>query len=310
MFELLIYAFAFVLAAIVSGNNLAACSGSVIYSGIVNKKTGITLAVVGYLLGFLVEGGLLKAGLLTLMPVNSEILVILALGIALAVFTVAHTLKVPESLSITFTMAIIGIGYGYGSHANTNFISTVIGFWILSGLSAAILTIITMNVVRKFTDKLKVWNAIKVIKVLLILVCFFTAFVLGANTIGFLYAAVYRFTDPIISEILIIIGIVVGSVLLSAGELNRMGTQILPLRYINALVSQGVSMILVELGTIYSIPTSSTETFTASLYGAGLSYGVRLIPKRPMLTILFAWILTALISFTLGYGLTYAIYHL
>src|SRR6266568_3293466 len=40
----------------VGGNNLSACCGPLIGSGMVNRRTGITIAIIGYLLGLALEG--------------------------------------------------------------------------------------------------------------------------------------------------------------------------------------------------------------------------------------------------------------
>src|SRR5881628_117405 len=44
------------LAMVVAGNNLSAVSGTIIGTGIVRKRTGIMIAVIGYLLGLAIEG--------------------------------------------------------------------------------------------------------------------------------------------------------------------------------------------------------------------------------------------------------------
>src|SRR3989442_14043621 len=44
------------LGAVVSGNNISACCGTIIGSGMVKRRSGILIAVAGYLLGLLIEG--------------------------------------------------------------------------------------------------------------------------------------------------------------------------------------------------------------------------------------------------------------
>lgn len=309
MLTILIYVLSFLLVAFVSGNNLSSSSGAIISSGIVRKRTGIAIAILGYALGFLIEGGLLKAGLLALMPAQSQYLVILALAIVFAIFAVAHILRVPQSLSITFTMAVVGIELGYGNAINTGFVMTVIAFWVISALLAILITIISMRFLYKRVLRSKIWSTVGKIKLLLIIVSFFSAFVIGANTIGFLFSATSGFVDPHYSTALTIIAIILGSTLLSSGELRRIGNDIIPLRYLNALVSQTIAVLMVEIATAFSIPASNIQMFTASIYGAGLSYRTRLILKKPVITIVTSWISTALISFALGFAATVLIYH-
>lgn len=307
---MLIYALLFLLVAIVSGNNLSSCSGAVISSRILDRKTGIFITIAGYVLGFLIQGGLLRSGLAALMPVHSAYLVMIALSIAIVVFIIAHILRVPQSLSVTLAMIIMGIELAYGKPPDAGFAFKMVAFWVLSAAFSGALTIVSMKSIRKFMEKTRIWTAIERLKVLLVIVSFFTAFVLGANTIGFVFASVSGLTDQFYATVVTVAAIATGSLLLSSGELKRIGTEIIPLRYLNAFVLQSVSVMLVEFATIFSIPASNTQIFTAGLYGAGLSYRTRRIRKRPLFTIIYSWVGTAAIGLALGYVVTAAIFHL
>ncbi len=309
MFAELIYLLLFLIVALVSGNNLSACSGSIISSRIVSRRTGIWISVLGYIVGFMLEGGLLKAGLFALMPDHISYLIIVALSVSLLVFVVAHAVRVPQSLSMTLAMAIVGIELAYSGFLNVQFLSYIIAFWILSSILSVALTMVSMRASYRLIVNSRIWATVSRIKLLLILISFLTAFVLGANTIGFLFAATSGMIDQTYGILIVIAAIIVGSMLLSKGELKRIGNDILPLRYLNALISQSISVLVVQAATMLSIPASNTQTFTASLYGAGLSYRTRLILKRPMFIIILSWIATAAIGLLMGYAATYLIVH-
>ncbi|MHB1830674.1 MAG: inorganic phosphate transporter [Candidatus Micrarchaeaceae archaeon] len=310
MIVLLIYALLFLLVAIVSGNNLSACSGAVISGRIVGRKTGIFITILGYVSGFALQGGLLRAGLAAIMPSQSAYLVVIALAIALLVFIVAHRLRVPQSLTVTFAMILVGIEIAYGKMPNSGFVVYMVAFWMLSAAFAGVLTLALMRFARKRIENSRIWVTVGRLKLLLIVVSFLTAFVLGANTIGFVFASVAGLTNQLYATIITIAAIAVGSLLLSRGELNRIGNEIISLRYLNAFVLQSISVMLVELATILSIPASNTQIFTASLYGAGISYRTRMIRRKPMLTIIFSWVATAIIGLVMGYAATTVVYHL
>ncbi len=307
---ILIYSLLFLLVALVSGNNLSVCLGAIISGRMVSKRTGIIIAMCGYMIGFLTEGWLLRAGIVALLPMQSALLVALALGIALIIFIVSHLTRVPQSLSVTFAMILVGMGLGYGSTINGGYVLGMVSFWVFAIACALTLTMITMKSSGVITSRLKVWSVVRKIKLMLLALSFFSAFVLGANTIGFLYASTSGIVNQTYGIIVTLMAIAVGSVLLSGGELKRIGTEILPLRYVNALVSQSVTVILLEIATLFSIPASETWMFTTSLYGAGVSYKTRLIRKRPMLTIVSSWIGMSLIALLLGFVTTYVIYHI
>lgn len=310
MFIELIYPLLFILVALIAGNNLPACTGAIISSRIVSRRFGILTAILGYVLGFLIEGGMLKAGLLALMPVHTATLVIIALLVSLIVFVIAHLTRVPMSLSMTLAMAIVGIELAYSGFLNLQFLSYIVVFWVLSAVLSVVFTLVTMRASYRFLANSRIWPMVRKIKMLLIIISFFTAFVLGANTIGFLFAATSGMLDPVYGIVTVVAAVVMGSVLLSRGELRRIGNEILPLRYVNALIIQMVSVLVVQAATMISIPSSNTQTFTASLYGAGLSYRTRMILKKPMLIIILSWIATASISLVMGYAATFSIFHI
>jgi len=302
MLGILVSILAFILIMLVSGNNLSACSGSIISSNIVSKKFGITLTIIGYISGLLIEGSLLGSGVHSLMPFASNELVMIALLVSIIIFLIAHKLRVPQSLSITFAFAILGITFAIGKQPNMIFTLTMIMFWIIALLIAIPFSIFLMNKIKKRINKRNVWNSIHIIKISLIIVSFFVAFTLGANTIGFIY---YALPNSIYNFIAVIIAIIIGSILFSNGELKRIGNEIIPMRYINSLTTQLVSVILVESATIFGIPISNTQMFTASIYGVGIGYKDRFIKKKPAMIIVSTWIITALVSFVLAFSFVY-----
>jgi PiT family inorganic phosphate transporter len=296
----LTYGMALFLIALVSGNNLTACSGSIIAGRIVGKRAGILLTIAGYSLGFLLQGSLLSTGINAILPVRSDQSILLALSIATLIFLIAHRFRVPQSLSITLSMTALGISTALGLAVDWGFIAYMITFWIAAAFLCTIFAFATMRATRGFMSKVRIWKALSSVKMLLILISFFTAFTLGANTIGFLYVSL----PGRVSEFMVIAAIIFGSFVFSAGEIKRVGSDILPLRYLNALVSQSISVLLVEAATLSSVPLSNTQTFIASLYGSAVSYRTRIIRKRPAETILFTWIVTSLVSFSAGFLLT------
>lgn len=286
------------LIALVSGNNLSVCTGSLIGSRITSKKVGILIAILGFSLGLILEGSFLKKGVEALLPNTNETNIIWLFIIAIAAFVIAHNFRVPLSLTIVFTSMLAGIGLGVTGHINLAFIALIAFFWIaIPLLSFAILPPL-LKAFSKNLERGNLWRKVKELKLLLIVVAFFTSFTLGANTIGLIYASVP--TRGIAKLGISLLAIVIGSVSLSQGELRRIGYDVLPLRYLNALLAQLVSAIEVEIATLFGVPLSNTQTFTASLYGAGLGYKARLIRAKPAKVILGIWLTSAIASFLIG----------
>ena len=188
-----------------------------------SKRKGIILTILGYSLGLIAEGNLLGTGLLSLMPVNNYLLSSIVLFTALIVFIFAHKTKVPQSLSMTMAMAILGLDIAIGANPDLIFVAVMVIAWILSSIFAILLSYATMRYSYNMMKDRNIWTSIKYMKMLLITVSFFTAFTLGANTIGFVYVLMPHQGNAAYTIGLAIIGIIVGSIFLSRRELSLMG---------------------------------------------------------------------------------------
>ncbi len=302
MLLLLIDIFAFALIALVAGNNLSACSGAIISGRVVGRRIGIAIAALGYIIGLFAQGYMLKSGFSLLAPLGPGLPVLIALGTSIIIFAAAHLMRVPQSLSITLTMAILGSDIAYGEHFNAGYMAFVIEFWIAAATISLLAAFVSMEVMPNMLFRKRIWSSLAGIRAALVAASFFAAFTLGANTIGLVAATM---GNVLYADALAVAAIIIGCFALGAGELKRVGQEIIPLRYANALVSQASSIILVEIATLFGIPLSNTQTFTAGVYGVGLSYRNRLMRVKPAATILSTWILTAAASFLLGYAIAY-----
>jgi PiT family inorganic phosphate transporter len=296
--EIFILILSFILIALVSGNNLPVCSGSIIGSRIVSRRNGVLIAIIGYILGLVLEGDMLRNGVHAVLPFKSEQSIIIAFTVAIFVFLIAHKMRVPQSLSVNFTSILLGISMAMHLPINWLFLSFIILFWIIAPIISIVAMRPLMHKTYSLVKKKRIWPTINLIRLLLILFSFFAAFTLGANTLGLLYATMPKGLYSLLAALL---GIIFGSLLLSGGELRRIGNEIISLRYINALNSQIISVLLVELAVLLSIPLSNSQTFIASIYGSGLSYKNRILLRSPIKSIAITWIGGALASFALAY---------
>ena len=73
------------------------------------------------------------------------------------------------------------------------------------------------------------------------------------------------------------------------------------MRYSNATVALAASTILVETAAFLNIPLSNTQTTTAAVFGAGVSYKSKFLSLKPYLTIVAGWIVAPVLSFAIGY---------
>lgn len=284
------------LAALVAGNNLSVAVGSLVGSNLLKKNYSKILAIIGFVSGMLIGSEYMKSTTLALFPQNSFLLFLIISGTVL-IFVIAQVTRVPISL----TMALVGIGIGLmfhnGTFQNETIAIKIVLMWIIAPLSAILLSFSLGMVYGKINYK-NVWKLTSTIKILLLIISFFSAFTLGENTLG-LIANISGFS--IESIVLIIIGIVLGSYFLSEGVLRRVSFEIYSLRYSTALISILTSALLVEIATLFSIPLSNTQTMTLGILGVGLSYKIRYFILKPLLKILLFWVVSPLIGIAIGF---------
>jgi inorganic phosphate transporter, PiT family len=290
-----------VLVAQVSGNNLSACTGAVISSRMVSRRTGLWIAIAGYSPGLMIEGPAMRAAFTRLMPNSTEPLVMTALGTGIVIFLIAHLNRVPQSLSQTFAAVILGIGAARHVAVDRLFVLMMLVFWICAPILSIVLIVFLMRFSRRIVNERNVWDTIRKVKASLLVFSFFAAFALGGNTIGFVYAAVPY--DPR-TLLIVVLAIIVGSTLFSTGELRRIGNEIVAVRYINAITAQFSSIVLVEVATLLGVPLSYTVVFTSGVYGAGFSYKHRLLTAKSAGTIATSWLAMLAAGFLIGYVAT------
>ena len=300
----LIFALAFILIALVSGNNVSSCSGSIIGGRIMNKRNGILLTMAGYILGFLIEGSFLKTTFAILLPVPSATMVLLVLSIMIAVFIIAQYAKLPLSLSVSLTSALFGVSLALNLITNWGFMAGIVLFWILAIVLSITIVPFIVGFIHKTIQKRNIWSSLKNIRLLLIMLSFFASFTLGANTIGLIYSTM---PSNLLSLVVVITAIIAGSVIFSAGQLNKIGNEIISLRYVNAISAQTVSVGLVEIATLLGMPLSNTQTFAMSVYGAGAGYKTKLIKTKIIKQILYSWVALSLVCFIVAYGVSFLI---
>ena len=87
----------------------------------------------------------------------------------------------------------------------------------------------------------------------------------------------------------------------SMGVLKRVGEDMYSMRYFNALTSLAVSSIMVEAATLFSLPLSSTQALTSSVFGAGLSYRYKALFLKPYLIVVLTWVISPVTGLIVGY---------
>lgn len=297
IYDILILALVFILSILVSGNNISAAVGTIIGSRIVSRGFGLIIGAVGFSTGLITEGRFLSGSIFRVMP-NDQRLVFLALITSAAVFAFATYTRIPLSLTMALVGSALGIALKTGFNYNHSYITLLILTWVaapfISFLASALVNrgVVNLNVSN-------VWRSAVIYKVLLVIISFFTAFTLGANTFGLLLSM----SPGNYTMIVMVAGIFIGAVVLSSGIIRRVSQEMYGMRYASALVSLAISSFLVEGATLFAIPLSNTQTLTSSVLGSGYSYRTKVVFLKPFLIVASMWVISPLIGMFITYTL-------
>jgi PiT family inorganic phosphate transporter len=285
-----------VAVALVSGNNLSACFGPAIGSRTVSQRSGALVGAAGFCLGLLVQGPMMMVSAQALLPNATVQLRMEALLVAILVFIAAYFVRVPIALTMSLVGLLAGLAIARSMTLNVTFVTGVIVMWLAAPAIAIISAFLFIRAVGKTHPK-DIWRRLQTYKILLIVLSFASAYVLGANTLGLLVAT-GGFSQQTL--LLAVPAILVGSFFLSAGEIRRVSQELYLMRYPNAMVALGTSTLLVEIATIFSIPLSNTQALSAAVFGTGVSYKNRLISLKPFALIVAGWVVAPLGSYVVG----------
>lgn len=298
LYFLLVVITAGLLTAFVAGNNLSAAVGMIIGGRIVSRSAGVIIGMSGFLIGLYAQGTALQGASTALLP-HSYNIIFYALAISFFIFALASVVRAPLSLIMALLGASVGLSLHYGYTINSGFVRFTVFTWILAPVLSIGSAYFLNRVLTRHEFK-DTWRTAIILKTLLIVVSFFTAFTLGANTLGFIeevagsgYLVLASMTA----------GIILGSVFLSKGVIKRVGQEIYLMRYTNAFSALFVSSLLVEAATFVGIPLSNTQTLTSSVFGTGVSYRFKAIYLRPFLLIVITWVASPLAGFLLGWAI-------
>jgi inorganic phosphate transporter, PiT family len=277
----LLLAVATLLIILVSGNNAQASIGNLIGAKVVKTRTALLIEVVGVSLGLLFQGTSMATAATHLAKGLSSEMILTVLTITLGLFTIAHLARLPLSLTHTLPALLAGVALAFAPY---------FFFMILAWMAAPAAALVATPIIARLTAKVGAndfWAKIEVYKALLILVSFMFAFTLGANTIG-LIVAVEGFGGLAIP--LAIIGVVVGTFFLSAGEIRRVTSDMFDLGYSNAMSSMLTSAVLVEASTLVGIPMANTMVQNTAVFGAGISYKTKFFSAKSFFLVALSWL--------------------
>ena len=267
----------------------------------VSRRSGILIAVAGYLLGLSIEGPELFRVRQAFLPNETSTEIFSILLATLLIFIGGELARVPLSLSKALTGTILGVSIAIGTLQQTNYLILILIFWVSAPIVATALGLFFVRLDDRYSTR-NLWVKLSLLKAGLVVMAFLSAYVTGSNALG-LIAGVPS-NQPLIATIAVGIGSVLGASVLGRGALRRLTEGIYSLRYPNAFYSQLLGAGTVELANQLGIPLSTTETVSSGIIGSGLASKMRVMNSRNVFLIIASWVISPALGFLLGYGLT------
>jgi PiT family inorganic phosphate transporter len=293
--SILLLVLTFLATMLVAGNNLSVCVGPAVGSRILTKRFGTLLGALGFSAGLLLQGSGMTRSVGVLLPNASAELRAEALLGAVLVFVAAGVVRVPLSLNMSLVGLLAGLSTGESS-TGAMFTAGIVLMWVAAPIAAFALAVLIVRYLSKDWPK-DLWRRLQTYKILLIVLSFSSAYVLGANTLGLVVATGgFDFTSVTVA----VAAVFAGSFLFSGGAIRRVSEEFFLMRYPNAVATLATSTILVELATVFNIPLSNTQTTAAAVFGTGISYKTKLVSVKPFLIIVAGWFVAPLLTFVLG----------
>ena len=289
------------LGAVVSGNNVSACCGTIIGTRMVSRRSGIVIAVAGYLLGLLIEGPKLFHVREAFLPSETSTEIFSILLATLIIFIGGEMSRIPLSLSKALTGTILGVSFAVGALQQINYLVLIMIFWVAAPIVATSLGITLVALDDRYSPQ-NLWVKLSILKAGLIATAFVSAYVTGSNALGLI--AGIPSNPSFTATVSVSVGSVLGTLLLGRGALRRLTEGIYSLRYPNAFYSQLLGAGTVELANQLGIPLSTTETVSSGIIGSGLASKMRVMNSRNILLIVSSWVISPTLGFFLGIGLT------
>ncbi|KYH41985.1 MAG: phosphate/sulfate permease [Candidatus Bathyarchaeota archaeon B26-1] len=306
-FEALTLSLGILVCLVLGANNASACFGTSVGAGFTKHSEAAGLAVLGVLLGVTLEGTKLSrtisGGVLTeAFPSLEPILVMMVTIVVL--MTAATFFNLPLSLSEGFVGSAIGVGLGVGITVNWSFSLRVFASWVLTPLFSALAAAFVYKVVERATRAVKRILTLNYIygKATLIL-SFYVAYVLGANTVGLVSGLYQPILERQISAFVFGAATALGIYFLSWRITESVGSGIISLSPSTALVAQFSGAFTVHIFTQFGLPVSITQAIIGGILGIGLAKKIAILNVGAVNKTVAGWTLAPILGTAISYVL-------
>ncbi|MBM3248557.1 MAG: inorganic phosphate transporter [Candidatus Omnitrophica bacterium] len=290
----------------IGANDAANCVGADIGSGKMTVRQGIIITCLFSFLGAILLGSrvikTIGKGIVPLDTLDPQIAVFIALAACFGAGTlvlVATLRGLPVSTSHAIVGAVAGAGLAIGAPVIWKKLLDIFICWVLTPVGAAIMSYILYRpfrrifyylVPRRFNDGVATF--------FVFLTSIYMAFTWGANDVanatGIITGAgiMNARQAAVFGSIAIIIGIAT----FGRKVIQTVGFGITRLAPLMAIVAELACALNVHLYTVFGIPVSTSHSIVGAVVGVGLVKGIKMVNKKMVGEIVFAWSLTPFVS--------------
>jgi phosphate/sulfate permease len=273
----------------------------------------LAITVAGLLVGYFLEGSKMSNSILgKLVPSSISLNDILAgLAVAFALFTVLTIIKIPVSLSNCVVGAFLGVGLASGAGFNEFFLIEILSSWIAAPFLCAILTVLIYELAVGQESRFSLVTISWVNRILLIVIVFYVAYALGANSLGLIFSFLRTLVTsngvPIVTEIGIYLAMIAGTLLFGKTLAKIVGEKIVGLSQVKTLAGFLGTAIVTWSFTQLAIPVSLTQVLIGGMLGAGAARGPTVVNKREIVVMVRDWAVVTILCAAFGFGLDHII---
>lgn len=290
----------------IGANDAANCVGADVGSGKMTIRQGIFITCVFSYLGAIILGSrvvkTIGKGIVPLDKLDPQIGVYIALAACFgaATWVLIATLKgLPVSTSHAIVGAVAGAGLAMGTEIIWRKLLDIFICWIFTPIGSGIIAYILYRPFRKIFYTLIPRRFVSpCIHILIIATSSYLAFTWGANDVANATGVIVG--AGIISQkkavIFGSISILLGIITLGYKVILTVGFRITRLLPLMAIVAEIATALNIHLYTMFGIPVSTSHSTVGAVVGVGLVKGIKILNKKMVGEIIFAWALTPFAS--------------
>jgi len=282
------------IAALASPAHAGICVGLAVGSGIMSRNRATTLYAAMIVLGALIEGFMMRRAVF-----NTSTCVLVS---TIAMSIAPSFIGIPLSLNFGLYTSQIGCSLGLSGLSIMLRLAHMCFWWILfltaTGFSSLLLQRALEHELARSRAPL---TTLKRVRIAIVVLTLLLSFVVGANTFGFIIA--FSRSCSQLSLGLLCASIALPALCFSSKSVEKVAYRFYRIRLSNAITTLIVSITILEIATLMSVPLPASLTITTAIYFAGMAARFRYMSARTYLQ----YVTVQCIAIPLALGLGYAI---